>query len=279
MPRIVFYIRALFHESILPIVDKQKAEDFVEKFNNYFKITAQEYRQEVHKIQLQNIAAISPHIIVNRSKGQINKHADYTYAAVQEKTKEQLLSLSDDDILIPLDDDDWVSPNIVNFPFIDGLSGWHTVTLVPGKWNNLFHNSFVPIVEAGQAFTIKEQELFERGGLLSNCQAFSGKMVKKILTSVDGNALMQRHTRCRQLTQIHGFKEYISRERLSVYVRHACNITFIRKIIDVGGFETEKGQEEVAKYKYMYKQDLNLPVEYSWATGSLAKLAELNKQL
>jgi len=269
MPKIVFYIRALFHESIMTKVENIDAAVAVQVFNSLCNITAGEYRKGVHSIQLQNLREISPHIIVNH----IDKKV-MPFAHIQNKTREELSELDDTDILIPLDDDDWLSPEIKNFNFIDGLSGWNVATLRPDNWASLFylgeHKHFLRATIA----TEEDRKIFDKG-LLSNSQAFSGRMVKQILNTPDAHALLQRHTRCRAVALTHGFDEYITNDRLAVYVKHACNITSLAKFAE----DKDRLHQEILKHKTMHENNLNLVGEYEWATKYMHKLAELNKQL
>jgi len=266
MAKIVFYIRALFHESILDNIDGIDANVAVAMFNDVCNITAEEYRKNVHKIQLENLQEISPHIIVNHKDRAVKP-----FGHIQHKAKEELLKLNDDDILIPLDDDDWISPKIKNFNFIHGLTGWNTAVLNADNWATLHYPLEHKQFSTTNITNENDIKIFEKG-LLSNCQAFSGKMVKQL---IDNRALLQLHTKCRTIALAHGFDEYITNDRLSVYVKHACNITFFaRHQSDKKGLK-----QSIMKYRLMHTHDLNLTGEYAWATKYMHKLAELNKQL
>lgn len=266
MAKIVFYIRALFHESLLGKIEGIDANVAVAMFNDVCNITAEEYRKNVHKIQLENLQEISPHIIVNHRDREV-----MSFGHIQHKAKEELLKLNDDDILIPLDDDDWISPKIKNFNFISGLTGWNTAGLVPDNWATLYyyrkHKQFLRT-----DITCEDDRKIFEAGLLSNCQAFSGKMVKQL---IDNRALLQLHTKCRTIALAHGFDEHITDDRLSIYVKHACNITSLAR----HSLDEKSLKQNIMKYKFMYTYDLNLAGEYVWATKYMHKLAELNKQL
>ena len=275
MGKIVFYIRALFHESIMTRIENIDARVAVDAFNKVCAIPAEEYRKGLHNIQLENLQAISPHIIVNHKDRGVRP-----YGHIQDKAKEELQKLDDADILIPLDDDDWLSPEIKNFKFIDGLSGWNGAILRPADWANLHYSPEHKLIAREDITTEEDKAVFNRG-LLSNCQAFSGRLVKHLLASDDARFLLQLHTKCRSVTQTYGFKEYITNARLAVYVRHACNITLLARIFQNEELlkKEEVLKKEVLRHKDMYTQDLNLNEEYSWAVKYMHKLAELNKQL
>jgi hypothetical protein len=277
MAKIVFYIRALFHESVMKKIENVDAFEFESLFNKLSNMPLKEYRQRVHEIQLLNLSSISQRIIINSLDVKTNR---LPYSHIQPEALQQLLSLDDTDILIPLDDDDWISPDIKNFPFIFGLSGWNCVSLNPKNWSALFtHTESKPFLK-DHKFSEEELIIFNKG-LLSNCQAFSGAMIKNLVkhSIEDARHLLQHHTRCREITKKNNFNEYLSNRILAVYVRHACNITSFAGWIKNKKNSEKEVLEELQLYKNMYKHNINLPAEYVWMMDYIHMLAELNRQL
>jgi hypothetical protein len=96
------------------------------------------------------------------------------------------------------------------------------------------------------------------------------------------NQLLLRHTLPRVIIREEPFKLWGIQEKihdgyLSVYVRHAGNITsFTRKGDDVGDFYS-KNIEAYKNKKYAAAD--NLPSEYAWSQQYYKKLENLNQML
>jgi hypothetical protein len=259
----------------MPCITSNKidARSLVHKFNSLFNITAEEYRKELHEIQLSNLRKVSTHIITN--------HVDTThkpFSHIQAKAFEELMAIADDDIIIPMDDDDWISPEVLNFNFIDGLSGWSCGVINTKNFAKLSLQLENVLFKDPDNLTCSELSALDKG-LLSNCQAFSGRMIKRLLPCDDGRRLLQHHTMCRKIARAHNFPEYITNQRLAIYVKHACNITLLDRLNSAADRSDKAMEEHIQLYKKMHTQDLQLTEEFSWANEYMLKLAELNNRL
>lgn len=290
--KIVFYIRALFHQSLMPGNEKSKKPDvpkLVACFNKFSRISAQEYRQRVHAIQLENLRTISDRFIYNEQEHNPNRKFNYAYSVLQPNALKLLAALNDDDIVIPFDDDDWLSPDILKQDFQpDAFNYWDTASFTWHKEKfGVFYNfktKPLPVVLETEA------DQFESRGLLSNCQSAPGWYIKHLLAhnKIDVlQRLLQRHNQMRGLIRekhVDGWeaKENIFDKVLSVYVRHAANVTLFQRFFEFGN-EHALDQAAFDKTVEPFRQSKHtvdeLPVELKWASPYLKKLEELNQLL
>jgi hypothetical protein len=284
MKKIVFYIRALFGESISPKIENHDIREAVKNFNLYSGITIQEYRQMVHKIQVKCISNITDKIIYNRFDNISNSGWPYTYDVLQNTTVDMLKNIDDDAILIPLDDDDWLSPKIADIDFCkNGLTIWNTISIPQASCSKVFYhnrNEKVPIV------TRTDEEFYKLGNLLSNCVAISGNVIKKMIDVGDIRMLermLQRHTEPRKVIRENRFDEWgltetVLEDYLAVYVKHAGNVSYIKKL---GGPHSSKElfYELVNPYKTInYSGDI-FPLNYNWCKNYCDELKKINSCL
>ena len=290
--KIVFYIRALFHESILPKNENCNRPDMsnmINSFDNFSNISAIDYRKAVHDIQIKNLSKISNRFIVNNAEIS-NRKYNYTFSILQSKTVELLSQLNDDDIVVIMDDDDWLSPEISNLTFEENaLTCWNTISLGHsslGKINIFKHliNQELPNV------LITDEQIRLSKNLLSNCQAISAKIIKQLINLNSINelqTLLQRHNLIRGIIRQKpicnwNVKEDLLPDILSIYVRHAVNVTLFERMggYSVESFTFDKYKEVVYPYKYAdYENIPNFPDYLNWAYPYLEELRQLNQQL
>lgn len=285
-PKIVFYIRAIFKESISPKIENYDARIVVKNFNKFSKITVEEYREKIHEIQKSCLNEISKKIIYNSFDGNTNSGWPYTYDVLQNSTIEKLKSLDDDSILIPLDDDDWLSPKITEVKFCkNGLTIWNTISIPDTNSSNIFYH----IKNIALPKDVRdEKDIIKLNSLLSNCAAISGNVVKKMIDMKQTKMLerlLQRHIEPRKVIREPIFSdlnlgEVILEDYLAVYVKHACNISFIKIL---GGDKVNQSTYDklVEVYKNMDYSKIfsTLSPNYVWCKKYLNSLQELNTRL
>jgi hypothetical protein len=286
--KIVFYVRALFHESIMPGNEKLNRPDILkltETFKKYSNISAEDYRKELHNIQLKSLYKISDRIIYNKAKLPTSK----TFREVQENTINQLKQLNDDDWIIPIDDDDWFSPDIRNLEFKkECLNYWNTISFTQSDPINIFKhhkNKELPYTN----LTEEDEKLSK--SLLSNCQCIPAYVIKyliKINATEVFSLLLQRHSFVRGLIREEpasqlNLKENIFDNVMSVYVKHAANITTFMRLFKFGqeeAYTKEVYDEVVAPFKNAdYDNILNLPEYLNWTKPLLQEFKKLNQLL
>lgn len=287
MKKIVFYIRALFGESISPKIENYDARIVVNNFNKFSNITAEKYREKVHEIQIKCLKNISENVIYNILDQYTNKNWPYTYDVLQKTTIEKLKKLDDDAILIPLDDDDWLSPKVADINFCkNGLTIWNTISITSDSYNkNIFYhmkNLHLPnhVEDKNDSINLRS--------LLSNCMAISGNVVKKMIEmdqTTQLQRLLQRHTEPRKVIREPIFshldlREIVLDDYLAVYVKHACNITDI-KILGGPDSDEKMYNKLVERYKKMnYVQLLkDVPPNYEWCKEYCNLLGNLHAKL
>jgi len=277
--KIYFYIRALYRDDMSPFSTEHVGIKSVNFFNSLSPITAQEYRDKLHSIQLRCIKNISDNIIYN-----IPIHTKELYKrpynCVQVNSKQQLLELNDDDVVIPLDDDDWLSPNIKSIDFeFNSLTTWNTMWF---NDNKLSYAKKVKKFENAQEYN--EKESFT----LSNCFAISARIIKKVIHSNNVNLLanlLQFHPHTRGVIRDSLFtedtpKEYVMDEYYAMYVRHMCNDTNFRGFFEEGkSYTIENYNRLIHKFKSLDYSILDLPEDYQWSKSYFEELHELNKNL
>lgn len=151
------------------------------------------------------------------------------FNALDQQIKDRLLSLKDDDYIVPIDDDDWASPNL-NIKKADFIT-WDTYKL---------HISEKAIYSKTYSETPKD---FFTGvnypveNVLSCCYAISGRLLKAANTVGLMEKILLRHNTVKQnivkLNQLTGslFSEHHINNKLSVAVRHiGSNTSSKRKI-------------------------------------------------
>ena len=292
--KIIFYIRALFHESIMPGSEKSNKPDklkLVEAFNKYSGITVQEYRKQVHEIQLKCIKNISDRIIYNRAQENLNRKFNYSYCILQKDTLEILKSINEDDLVIPLDDDDWLSPEIKNLNFVEGsFNGWNTISFCHSNPSNIriFHHvKNIPLPYKLES----DLEIKQSQGWLSNCQCIPGFVIKRLLeeSQIDIlQQLLQRHSRVRRLIREEpminwNLKEHFFDDVLAIYVRHAANITLLDSLSifnEENNYTKEVYDKTVRQFKLAdYDNIKDLPENLKWCLPYLQDLKQLNNLL
>ena len=286
--KIVFYVRALFHESIMPANEKLNRPDILkltEGFRKYSNISAEDYRKELHNIQLKSLYKISDRVIHNKATLPTSK----TFNTVQENTINQLKQLNDDDWIIPIDDDDWFSPDIGNLEFKkECLNYWNTIGFTESKPINIFEylkNKELPY----NNLTEKEKKMSEK--LLSNCQCIPAYVVKyliKINATAVLRDLLQWHSRVRGLIREEpisqlNLKENIFDNVMSVYVKHAANITTFMRLCKFGQeqiYTKELYDKVVTPFKNAdYDNIRNFPEYLNWTKPLLEEFKKLNQLL
>lgn len=263
----------------------------VETFNNFSRITAQEYRKKIHEIQLKCITKISDRIIYNRAQENPNRKWNYSFAVVQKDTFEKLKTIQDDDLVIPLDDDDWLSPEIKNLKFVENsFNGWNTISFnhkIPGDIKICHHTKNVPLPLVLET----EEELKLSQKWLSNCQCIPGFVIKRLLKENQTDILqnmLQKHHDVRSLIRKEpmrnwNLKEHFFDDVLAVYVRHAANITLLDRLTPINEedkFTKEMYNETVSQYKLAnYENIKNLPDNLKWTLPLLQEIKQLNELL
>lgn len=292
---IVFYIRALFHESIMPANIKTNKPDIiklVELFNRYSSITAQEYRKQIHEIQLSCIKNISDKIIYNRAQQNTEKKYNYSFSILQRDTLEALKTIKEEDFIIPLDDDDWLSPEIKHLNLMErSFNGWRCSEFMH-KWfpkNVRVYN--YPAIPVLPKILETELEITQSRSWLSNCQCIPGFVIKRLLEEQQIDVLqqiLQRHSAVRSIIREKpivdwNVDEHFFDESLAVYVRHAANITLFYTLANAEQehtFTKEIYDKTVAQYKYAdYDNIINFSENLKWCVPYLQKLKQLNSLL
>jgi hypothetical protein len=286
--KIVFYVRALFHESIMPgneITNKPDVLKLTQAFKKYSNISVEDYRKELHNIQLKSLSAISNRIIYNKPTSPEQK----TFSVLQKNTINQLNELNDDDWIIPIDDDDWFSPDIKNLKFKEGcLNCWNTAQFSHKQRITIFEhikNKELPFSN----LTPEEVQLSR--GLLSNCQCIPAYVIKHLININAINTLqqlLQRHSLIRGLIREEPLSQLNIKENLfdnimSVYVRHAANITLFTGLCNFNEeqkYTKELYNKTIAPFKLAdYDNIKNFPEYLNWTKPLLEDLKKLNQFL
>jgi len=284
--KIVFYIRAIFRESISPKIENYDARIVVKNFNKFSNITVEEYREKVHDIQKECLNKISKKIIYNSFDGNTNESWPYTYDVLQNSTIEKLKNLDDDSILIPLDDDDWLSPKISEIDFCkNGLTIWNTISIPDTNSSDIFyHIKNIPLPKD----TKDENDLIKLNSLLSNCVSISGNVIKKMIEMNQIRMLerlLQRHIEPRKVIRENvlfnlNLEEVVLDDYFAVYVKHACNISFI-KVLGESHADKNTYDTLVCRYKKMDYSKIfsSLSPNYDWCKPYLDSLQHLHSKL
>jgi hypothetical protein len=235
---IVFYIRGLFHENTLKSHSDIDNALYFSLFKKIYNLDIQQYRREVNEIQQLNLNRIGCRVIVNSNLHITDKEKlPFPYQMIPKHTIEQLMGLDDDTIVIPLDDDDWISPDIINYPFdTDALNIWGTGRTV----NREPYFTRVPICKPLSFDTDWQLPVNHQAcrDLLSNCYGIPAKFIKVVINNTDVSDLnlrlkyiLHRHSRVRATIREHKIinKENIQDTYLSVYVRHFGNMTELKQ--------------------------------------------------
>ena len=286
--KIVFYVRALFHESIMSGNENTNKPDILklaQAFKNYSNISVEDYRKELHNIQLKSISAISKRIIYNKAASSESK----PFINLQINTINQLKELDDDDWIIPIDDDDWFSPSIKDLIFKEGcLNYWNTASFSHKQRITIFEhfkNKELPFSD----LTPEEVQLSK--GLLSNCQCIPAYVIKHLININEINTLqqlLQRHSLVRELIRKEplsqlNIKENLFHDIMSVYVKHAANITLfisLCKFKEEQKYTKEVYDETVLPFKFAnYDNIKNFPEHLNWTKPLLEDFKKLNQFL
>lgn len=276
--KIVFYIRALFKDSIpYEFKHASKMAKYVEYFNKHSKISMQDYRQSVHEIQKECLSKISNRFIYNLTQ------RGYPYNTIQPNTQNEISQLSDDDIVIPLDDDDWLSPEIKNLNFSrQGLTIWNSLIIDVHLERPHLCKKNIELPDI-----LSEEDVKLANGLLSNCAAIPASLLKRMfqIKYTDGNSFLQRHILPRIIIRQSDYKDFNIIERIysnyfAIYVKHAGNMTMLDRenmsVIDTPEFFEKK----IKIYKNANYHAVNsMSEEYAWCKPYYKKLEQLNELL
>ena len=272
--KIVFYIRALFEESKMPKA-LTRGKNFIKatnKFTELSNISLEDYRIKLRLLQKKILENISARIIINKKTTNT-----FSYMICQPETYEQFLCLNDDDIIIPLDDDDWILPDITKINFEkNGLTCWNSFILTWSGIKFMEKNQPLPHI-------LNEQQLAQSKLLTASGYAISANTVKQIIkqqTNIELlNTLLQRHSRARECIRLLNFNETFVDNYLSVYVKHAANMTLIQELDD----NEENAKKYFAKHVLGYKNHTllqgSLPEEVRCYTKYIKQLEDINNLL
>lgn len=292
MNSIVFYIRALFHESILPgdpQCDRPNISNMINSFDNFSNISAIDYRKAIHEIQIKNLSKISDRFIINHAQESTRKY-NYTFGVLQSNTIKLLGQLDDSDIVIMMDDDDWLSPEVAKINFQNNaLNCWNSSSFAYADPTNV-QLTFNTINRELPKILETDEHRMHAGQLLSNCQAIPAYVIKNLINinKIDTlQILLQRHNLVRALIRTSpiidmGIQEKLFSDILAVYVRHAANVTLFQTM---GTFASNTFTEEayntaIYPYKFAdYNALTNLPDFLMWSKPYLSDLQSLNQLL
>lgn len=275
---IYFYIRSLYKDSI-GIKENKRNQKSIDFFNTLSPISVQEYRSYIHEIQLKCLKKISNNIIYNTP---CSRYEDYTcpYHNVQVSAQKQILELNDDDILIPLDDDDWLSPEIGNIQFNkNSLTIWNTVSLTKEK---LFYYKMPHTFQKNEEYTDK------KGFIFSNCIAITANIVKELIKqkkdtyNLPLQNLLQFHTHTRQAIRDKVFEnntvnETVIEQYYAVYVKHMCNDSrFLVHFKEGSELTIQNYNNLINEAKQLIYTNIQLDKSYEWCRDYLNDIQSLN---
>jgi hypothetical protein len=280
---IVFYIRGLFHVNNLTTHSGVDNKIYYDIFNKIYNYDILQYRREVNEIQRINLAQIGCRVIVNAHPYAPQPLAQRpSYVVIPSYVHDQLMSLAADDILIPLDDDDWISPAILDYPFdVDALNIWgagYVMKKAP-------HYSPISICDplSVDADLRDPENIKICRSLLSNCYGVPAKFIKSLITNTH---IRERNYRLKEILQLHSLvrstirthkiisKENIQPVHLAVYVRHLGNITSLKQWVTLG---TDIDQIKALVTAQLGKHILNTVTDSSlWFSEYQNKLIDLN---
>jgi hypothetical protein len=276
--KIYFYIRSLYKDSI-GVKENKRNQKSVEFFNSLSPITVQEYRNHIHEIQLKCLYKISSNIIYNTPCFDLNSYT-CPYHNVQSSAQQQILELNDDDILIPLDDDDWLSPEISKIEFYkNSLTIWNTVSLNKDK---LFYYKMPHVFQQNEEYTDK------KGIVFSNCIAISANIVKNLIKEKKDSYnlplqnLLQFHTHTRQAIREDVFNqqpitENVIEKYYAVYVKHMCNDSrFLTHFKEDTEHTLQNYNNLINEAKQLVYTNIPLSEEYEWCKEYLNDVQNLN---
>jgi hypothetical protein len=278
--KIIFYIRAIFHDCPNQQCDSVNLVLARKNFDAYSNIAHLEYRKKIHDIQMKCLSNISPHIIHNYKEIERN-----TFSLIHPTARDQILSLDDDDILIPLDDDDWLSPEIKHVNFNTGhITIWNCVSITDNGVFQHKKNIELPMVE------IKKDTPAHlvASGLLSNCGAYRVGLLKYLAGPAPRNRLklydeldefLQHHTRPRHVIRRAGnlgkFGENILDNNFAIYVKHAGSVTGVLAKLNTENMSKDIFDSVIARYRKLFIA----PNEFIWAQEYFNQLHALNSSL
>lgn len=285
--KIIFYIRTLFKENKVHGCNGMNDGVYYPLFEKIFGMSIFDYRDKVHQIQLQNLRTISTDIIENFYEENLSLKYNSPFSMTQKSAIEKLAALDDDCIVIPLDDDDWISPEVAHLEFDhDALNIWRTITLSPFHKNGYRYHDYSEEVFDCDLRNDEILKNFKR--LLSNCAAIPGRFVKQLAKANDIKGLsrlLQLHTQPRIYIRETGIikKEKIYHQYISVYVKHLANVT------RMCGWNSLDANAESIKAELSCDSNLiaqfdpsfesYLPSDYQWAECYQRQLIELNRSL
>jgi hypothetical protein len=262
---IVFYLRGVFVNQIIPTipeVEYRNIENVIKNFDKVSKIPFLEYRNLLHNIQLKNLNHISSNFIVNKP---FKCWSDLSVI-------DQLEDLKDDDVLIPLDDDDWLSPAIKEFNFLPyQLNTWNCVSIGNDSYSEpfLFYH-----------LEHEEEPQLNYSNLMSNCYSIPGWYIKSLIKDnkiYNLKNILQNHTRVRR--EIHSLScifTNLTNLRMGIYVKHLANISSL--------LEIHKTSDEIYIHNFLQKMNIKyseviLPEFLEWAKPLYEGLSLLNKKV
>lgn len=274
--KIVFYIRAIFEESEMPIATAENKNIIkaAAKFTELSNISIKDYRTKLRNLQKEILQQISPHFIINNRTTNDTNWKTFSFAFCQPETYEKFLRLNDEDIIIPLDDDDWLLPNIVNINFEkNGLTCWNSFCLYRYGITHSKKNNILPD-------TLNEEQLQHSKILTASGYAISANVVKQTIkeqTNINTlNTLLQRHSRARECIRILKYQETVVEDYLSVYVRHAANVTLIQGLDDCNENAIDHFNKNIKCFKHTTILQHPIPTELECYRGYIKQLEEIN---
>lgn len=283
MSKVVLYTRAIYRESVT--AQNGKSEDgeasMMELFNSVCKINLLDYRTALRNIQIKNFSMIDADTIVNHK----DKTRKPPFAFVQQEALNELSKLDDDDVVISIDDDDWISPAVTKLDFVNGLTAWNGITLNPftKKINKRgpLQNKENPLLES----LTPEQKQDALMGFIAGCQGCTANIIKDIIQNDPNNIhrLLQRHKQSRTIiyplrNKLNLTEKFYRDVHLHVYVKHAGNNSAFK-----GAKQEEDPEQElrnrIAKLKEGASRITNYTSDYQWAIPLERELNELNLSL
>lgn len=285
MSRVILYTRAIYKESILnqnSSVDENNIS-LMDLFNSVCRMNLFDYRTALRDIQIKNFKMIDADNIINNKP--IERKSSPSFAFVQKETINKLSKLNDTDVVIPLDDDDWISPSVTNLKFVNGLTAWNGITLNPfaKKFPNKRPLKIEEDPDVSNCTEERRNELLQ--GFVAGCQGCTANVIKTILhdNESDIHRLLQRHKQTRIVMypykkQLNLKEKIYNNEYLHVYVKHAANNSAFKGVKQNIDPEQEM-KNRIKRIKNGTKKITNYPKEYEWAISLEKELNELNLSL
>lgn len=283
MSKVVLYTRAIYRESVT--AQNGKSEDgeasMMELFNSVCKINLLDYRTALRNIQIKNFSMIDADTIVNHK----DKTRKPPFAFVQQEALNELSKLDDDDVVISIDDDDWISPAVTKLDFVNGLTAWNGITLNPFT-KKIAKRKDIQTTENPEVEEMTEEKKAEiLEGFIAGCQGCTANVIKELLqnNSQEIHRLLQRHKQTRMVMyplkqKLNLTEKFYKSTHLHVYVKHAGNNSAFKGVKQ----ETDREKElvdRITRIKQGATKITNYTPDYEWAINLEKELNELNLSL